>query len=328
MSRAPTPGLRDALADAGVSAELDAPLHRKGYYRLGGTAEAFAVLESEAPLRRLMAAGVPVTVIGNGSNLLIADDGVAGLVVRLKGVFLESTIRDDGTVEAGGGLLNTVLLNRLKKAGAGGLGCLAGVPGTVGGAVRMNAGWSVGEISDRLVDVDVILPDGQAVTLSGAQLGFSYRRADGLPHGAVVTRARLSLLTAPEAVAEEAERVSRYLARRKETQPLDKPSCGSVFKNPPGDYAGRLIEDCGLKGRRMGGAQISTLHANFIVNDDSGSAGDVYALIRLARCAVWRKHRVVLVPEVHAVGAWPEGAWPMPHPSEDPFCGGPLIAGP
>lgn len=326
MSR-PTPGLRAALADAGVEARFDEPLRKKGIYRLGGSAEAFAVLTSPAPLQRLMAAGVPVTVIGRGSNLLIADAGVSGLVVQLKGDFLQSTILDGDIVEAGGGLFNNVLLNRLSKAGVGGLGCLQGIPGTVGGAVRMNAGWSIGEIAERLVDADVILPDGRAATLTADELGFSYRRADGLPHGAVVVRVRLRLLTDPAAVAEEAERVARFLARRKATQPINKPSCGSVFKNPPGDYAGRLIEDCGLKGRRIGGAQISTLHANFIVNDEGGSAGDVYALIRLARCTVWRKHRVVLTPEVHAVGDWPEDAWPMPHPEDDPFCTGPRIAG-
>jgi UDP-N-acetylmuramate dehydrogenase len=308
--------LREALAEAGIDARFDEPLSRHGFYRLGGPAEAFAVIETEAALSRLMSTGLPVTVIGNGSNLLVSDAGVRGVVVRLKGDFLASTVRDDASVVAGGGLLNTVLLRRLDRVDLGGLGCLAGVPGTIGGAVRMNAGWSVGELADRLIDVDIILPGGALTTLPAAALEFSYRRAAGLPAGAVVSRARLSLLSGTSADEERAT-VQRYLARRKATQPLDRPSCGSVFKNPPGDYAGRLIEASGLKGASSGGAQISERHANFIVNHGTATAQDVYDLIRLARRTVWREHAVLLVPEVHAIGAWSEGAWPLPHPEHD-----------
>jgi len=306
-----TPGLRDALASAQIEGvRFDEPLRRHGFYRLGGPAEAFAVISDAAALQRLMATGLPVTVIGNGSNLLVADAGVPGVCIRLKGDFLASEVSGD-TVAAGGGLLNTVLLRRIDKAGLGGLGCLAGVPGTVGGAVRMNAGWSVGEIADRLLSADVILPSGEATTLTAAQLGFSYRRAAGLPAGAVVSRVRLRLLKGA-AVDEERALVQRYLARRKATQPLDKPSCGSVFKNPPGDHAGRLIDASGLKGHTIGGAQISARHANFIVNLGGATAADVYALIRLARDTVLQEHGVRLEPEVHAIGAWPPGHWPLP----------------
>lgn len=305
----------NTLSDIGLDAHPNEPLHNKGFYRLGGAAEAFVVLETHRQLVDLMATGLPVTIVGRGSNLLIADEGIPGVVAVLRGVFRQRSV-DNGILTAGAGVLNVALLGWLSRQTLGGLGCLAGVPGTVGGAVRMNAGWSVGEIADGLLDVGVVLPGGEAVTLTAAEMGFSYRRAAGLPPGSVITQARMSLLVDPTAVADEQQRVARHLARRKATQPLDRPSCGSVFQNPPGDHAGRLIEAVGLKGHAIGGAQISALHANFIVNN-GGRAADVYALIRLARRVVWQQHGVLLEPEVHAVGAWPDALWPLPHPRHD-----------
>lgn len=312
MTAADLPAL---LEQVGIKASFGVPLRGRGYYKLGGPAEAFASVEDVEQLRRLMALGVPVTVIGRGSNLLIADAGIPGVVIRLQGEFRSREVRD-GVLEVGSGVSNAPLLRWVAKQGLGGLACIAGVPGTIGGAVRMNAGWSAGEISSILIDADVVLPGGELVTLSSDALAFSYRRSAGLPPGSVVVRARLALLTEPAEVDAEQDRIKHYLARRRATQPLDKPSCGSVFKNPPGDYAGRLIEASGLKGHAIGGAQISALHANFIVNN-GGTAGDVYALIRLARRVVWEQHGVLLSPEVHAAGAWPEGAWPLPHPEHD-----------
>ena len=312
MSR---PDLQALLEQAGIKASAGVPLKGRGYYKLGGPAEAFASIERVEQLCQLMALGVPVTVIGRGSNLLIADAGIPGVVIRLQGELRGREVLD-GVLEVGAGVSNAPLLRWVARHGLGGLACIAGVPGTIGGAVRMNAGWSAGEISSILIDADVVLPGGELVTLSSEALAFSYRRSAGLPAGSVVTKARLSLLTDAAEVEAEQARIQHYLARRKATQPLDKPSCGSVFKNPPGDYAGRLIEASGLKGHVIGGAQVSDVHANFIVNN-GGTAGDVYALIRLVRRTVWARHGVLLAPEVHAVGAWPEGAWPLPHPEHD-----------
>jgi UDP-N-acetylmuramate dehydrogenase len=143
------------------------------------------------------------------------------------------------------------------------------------------------------------------------ELDFSYRHAR-LPPGAFISRARLRLCA--EGLEEESQRVAHHLSRRKATQPLELPSCGSVFKNPPGDHAGRLIEAAGLKGRALGGARISDKHANFIVNEGGALASEVRALVRLARDEVWSRFAVALEPEVHAIGRHPVEEWPLPPP--------------
>jgi UDP-N-acetylmuramate dehydrogenase len=298
-----------SLEALGLTPLIDEPLARHGFWRIGGPADVFVVVKTVAQLAGVMALSVPVTVLGNGSNLLIADAGIRGVVIRLKGEFLASTVVD-GVVEVGGGLLNAALLARLSRQGLGGLGCLAGIPGTVGGAIRMNAGWRLGEIGAITRSVEAVLDGGEIVRYSPEDIGFVYRRAPGLPHGAVVTRAWLSVVEG-EAVATEKAEIREYLGRRKATQPLDRPSCGSVFKNPPGDYAGRLIEVVGLKGHTIGGAQLSEKHANFIVNIGDATAADVYGLIKLARDTVLAETGMVIEPEVHAVGDWPQGAWPL-----------------
>ena len=178
----------------------------------------------------------------------------------------------------------------------------------------MNAGTHLGEIGDRVRQVEVVGPEGHAERLPASALQFSYRRAR-LPPGAIVTRAWLQVDADPEQVEEHRAAVRHHLERRKATQPLDQPSCGSTFKNPPGDAAGRLIDASGLKGARVGGAQISEKHANFFINTGDATAADIYALIVRTRQVVFEQHGVVLEPEVHAIGAWPQGAWPLPSPA-------------
>ena len=320
MSSADLDQLEAALAASGIDTTRAAPLARLGFWRIGGPADLFAEIADAVALAHVVRAaaslGLPVTVLGNGSNLLVADAGVRGLVVRLVGGFRESGPIAPGADRwvVGAGLMNAVLLVRLKKAGRGGLACLAGIPGTLGGAVRMNAGWSAGEIRDRVAQVEVVTPDGAIARWAADDLDFGYRRAR-LPAGAILTRVWLDTTADPAAIAQEAALVKRYLARRKATQPLSAPSCGSVFKNPPGDHAGRLVEAAGLKGRAHGGAQISDKHANFIVNTGGATAADVLALITVARAEVWARFGVLLEPEVHAVGDWPPGVWPPPAPS-------------
>lgn len=308
-----------ALEAAGLAPRRDVPLAKRGWWRVGGPADLWAEPASLAALQSCMAIArdhdLPVTVLGNGSNLLVADAGIRGLTVKLAGAFRESTIEDttDGPVlTAGGGLMNTVLLSRLDRAGVHGLGCLAGVPGTVGGAVRMNAGTHLGEIGDRVLSVEVVLPGGDVERLPASTLGFRYRRAD-LPRGAVVSRVWLRM--SRDGLDDARAAVRHHLDRRKATQPLDQPSCGSTFKNPPGDAAGRLIDSVGLKGFRIGGAAISEKHANFFLNTGGATATDLRALILHARDAVWTRTGVRLQPEVHAVGDWPPGSWPLPEPT-------------
>lgn len=302
--------LLENVTALGLSPQAGVSLAKLGYWRLGGPAQVYVEVGTAEALAGLLSLGAPITVLGNGSNLLVSDRGIPGLTLRLTGDFRGLEVDRDGWLAwAGGGLLNAVLLRRLASQRLGGLACLAGVPGTVGGALRLNAGTALGEIGAAVRAVEVALPGGAVEVLPPASLGFAYRRAT-LPPGAVVTRALLAI--GPEGFDEEQAAIAHHLARRKATQPLDLPSCGSVFKNPPGDFAGRLIEAAGLKGEVRGGAQVSPRHANFIVNNGGATAADVLALIRLARDTVAARFGVALEPEVHAVGAWSPEEWPLP----------------
>jgi UDP-N-acetylmuramate dehydrogenase len=295
-----------ALRGLGLEPRLGVSVAKLGFWRLGGPVDVWVEVPSRAQLEGVMALGAPVTVLGNGSNSLVSDAGLRGVGIRLAGELREARFGEDALgprVEAGGGLLNAVLLRRVEQAGLGGLAALAGVPGTVGGAIRLNAGTALGEIGAAVLSVDVVLPGGQSRTLQAEDLCFRYRHAT-LPEGAVVVAAALRLRA--EGVEEERAAIAHHLQRRKATQPLELPSCGSVFKNPPGDHAGRLIEAAGLKGARRGDAQISEKHANFIVNLGHATAADVLALIRLARDTVREQTGVVLEPEVHVLGDWGE----------------------
>ena len=281
----------------------DEPLARHGYWRVGGPMDRYAVLET---VEELVAVYPEIRqVLGNGSNLLAPDVGLRGLTVRL--ALRESeVVEEEGDrvlLRAGAGLLNTVLLSRLGRLGLAGLAPLAGVPGTVGGAVAMNAGTALGEVAEVLAAVEGVGPGGFA-RIDRVDMPMHYREG-GLPSGFIVTAALFRLSRA--GVAAERERVAHHLARRKATQPLDLPSCGSVFRNPPGDAAGRLIESVGLKGWQQGGARISERHANFIVNLGDATAADVMACIRMAWSTVREKTGVTLVPEVRVVGEWEEG---------------------
>lgn len=278
-------------------------LSKQGYWRVGGPMEDFALVETVPELVELY----PKIrwILGNGSNLLAPDQGLAGLTVRL--ALKETEWLPGDRLRAGAGLLNTVLLSRVSRQNLGGLGPLAGVPGTVGGAVAMNAGTALGEIAEVLEAVEGVDAGGFR-TITRAELPMHYREG-GLPEGFVVTAAIFRLRS--EGVEEERQKINHHLQRRMATQPLDMPSCGSVFRNPPGDHAGRLIESVGLKGWRSGGACISERHANFIVNEGSATATDVMHCIRTAWERVREQTGVVLVPEVRVLGEWPADMWPL-----------------
>jgi len=284
-----------------------------GYWRIGGPIERLERPADEAGLRRALLdaqdRGRGFFVLGKGSNLLVPDEGLEGTTVVLGGELARIEVLEDGDqvdLRVGAGVANAVLLNRHLGALAG-LGPLAGVPGTTGGAIAMNAGTSLGEIGDVVARVEGYDRDGRRLVLERADLPIRYRHG-GLPDGFTVTAAVLRL--SRTGAAAEKVRVLEHLARRAATQPLDLPSCGSVFRNPPGDSAGRLIEAAGLKGWRCGGAQVSEKHANFIVNRGGATASDAVACIREALRAVWARHGVVLSPEVHLVGRWDENLWP------------------
>lgn len=296
--------LLDTLRDLGIAVTVDAPLVKQVFWRAGGVADALLEVTTRTQLmavqRHASAAGVPVFPLGNGSNLLVADAGIRGIVVRLKGE-LADTRASDRELIAGGGLRLAVLLARARKHRWGGLEALGGIPGTVGGAVRMNAGTSLGEIGDLLVDVEIVSRSGMVHTLPKHALRLGYRTCE-LPAGSIVTRAHMTI--DPEAYEASEATMRAFLERRKATQPLDMPSCGSTFRNPEGDHAGRLIEAAGLKGYTVGGARVSHKHANFVVNTGDATAADIRAVIEHVQAEVARRSGVTLQREVEFVGAW------------------------
>ena len=268
----------------------------------GGPARAFARPESldelEEALGWARVRELAVATIGLGSNLLVSDEGFDGLVLKLSGELAEARVEGD-TLLAGGGAPNAVCLHRVRAASLGGFEFACAIPGTVGGGVWMNAGaygsdWAA--ILDRALVVDA---DG-ARWLTPDELGLSYRHS-GLNHGQVVARAEFTLGALPE--EQIRANVSRLQALRKAAQPTNKRTFGSVFKNPEHELsAGRMLEACGLKGHRIGGAQISPRHANFIENADGARAADAIALMAEARRRASEQFGVTLVHEVEFLG--------------------------
>jgi UDP-N-acetylmuramate dehydrogenase len=293
--------LRELLGDR---VRFDAPMARCTSLRVGGPADALAAPRDRAELARLLELcareRLPHLVLGNGFNTLVLDGGVEGVVIqlgRLRGI----EARPGPTVFAEAGVSHSQLVNFCSERGFAGLEFGAGIPGTLGGWLAMNAGIPEREIGDAVREIEVLSPTGEKTRrLARAQLDFRYRRLCGLASGSVILAASLEVVASDAAVVRK--EVARLLARRAATQPLDVPSCGSVFQNPPGDYAGRLIEAAGLKGERAGDAEISPVHANFIVNRGRARAADVLALVERARARVAREFRIELEPEVRIVG--------------------------
>ena len=264
----------------------------------GGPAREFAQPTSVAEVEELLRRNLPVATIGLGSNLLVADDGVDALVLKLAGDL--ATVEIDGDVlRAGGGVANAVCLHRARAAGLGGFEFACAIPGTIGGGVWMNAGAYGVDFSRLLVRALVVTAEGTG-WLTPDELGLSYRHS-ALRHGQVVVRAELRLTPRPP---EEIKAAVRELnAQRKAAQPTNRRTFGSVFKNPEHELsAGRMLEACGLKGHRIGGAQISPKHANFIENAGGARTEDALALMAEARRRVREQYGVELVHEVELLG--------------------------
>jgi len=264
----------------------------------GGPARRFARPSTIEELQEVLRTDDPVEVVGLGSNLLVHDDGVDALVLKLEGELAAAHVEGDLLV-AGGGATNAVCLHRARAAGLGGFEFASAIPGTAGGGVRMNAGAYGREWKDVLVDAVVVDADG-ARTLTVAELDLSYRHS-GLRPGQVVAQVRFELArSTPDAVKAKAREL---LEQRKATQPTNKRTFGSVFKNPAGSPgAGRMIEECGLKGHRIGGAMISPRHANFIENPGEATSADCIALMAEARRRVHERFGLELEHEVQFLG--------------------------
>jgi UDP-N-acetylmuramate dehydrogenase len=291
-----------ALAQAlGARIDFEVPMARHTSLGVGGPADALAAPKDREDLARLCASHrLRHTILGKGFNTLILDDGIEGVVIQLFAL-RRIEMRPGQAVRVEVGASHNGLTKFCIEHGLSGLEFGAGIPGSVGGWLAMNAGIAEREIGDAVLEVEVMSPTGARTRrFDRAELDFTYRALLGLAPGSVLLSALLRDVPSDPAVVRT--EVERQLAKRAATQPLNVPSCGSVFKNPPGDYAGRLIEAAGLKGERAGGAEISPLHANFIVNRGRASAADVLALIELARTRVSRELGIELEPEVRILG--------------------------
>jgi UDP-N-acetylenolpyruvoylglucosamine reductase len=282
--------------------EEQVPLARHTTIGTGGPARFFARPQSLDELVELLGWAakqeVGVETIGLGSNLLVADAGVDALVLKLSGELAAARVEGQ-TLVAGGGAPNAVALHRARAAGLGGFEFASAIPGTAGGGVRMNAGAYGREWREVMIDA-VVVDAGGARTLTVDELDLSYRHS-GLERGQVVAEVRFQLR--PRPAQEVKARAAELLAQRKATQPTNKRTFGSVFKNPgEGPGAGRLIEECGLKGHRIGGAQISPRHANFIENPGDATTADCIALMAEARRCVLERFGVRLEHEVQFLG--------------------------
>lgn len=284
----------------GVDAQKDVPLSRHTTWKVGGPAE-FLVQANDvsslvALLKIVRAEEVPLFVLGKGSNILVSDRGLQGIAMRLGGEFTSIDVSGEA-LQAGGGAPLGSLVGKSLKASLEGFEFAVGIPGTVGGAVMTNAGAFSGSIAEVIGEVETLTLDGEQTRHTDIENVY---RSPLVSRGEIVTCARFRLKNG------SADRIRNMMdsakAKRKETQPWGKATAGSVFKNPPGDSAGRMIEECGLKGKSVGGARVSDTHANFIINDGTAKASDIKRLIDLIRGEVRVRFGLDLELEIQLVG--------------------------
>lgn len=294
-----------ALVDGDV--KPGEPMAPKTSIRVGGAADLFVRPRSAHALVELLKVArdhqLPLSIVGGGANTLVGDLGVPGVTMKLAADLFGEEVDlsgSEGVVTLGAGAAIARLIQVVKTHHLVGAEFLAGIPGTIGGALAMNAGTKMGECMSAVEKVEIATPEGIG-WLPRSQVPFEYRRTR-LPANGVVTRVRF-LLPRGDLIASQAQ-MDADLAYRKRTQPLSQPSFGSVFQNPKGDFAGRLIERVGLKGHAIGRAQISSVHANWIVNLGGATARDVTSLIDLARHRVREATGIELVPEVRRMGTF------------------------
>lgn len=294
-------GLVDRLPPVRGRVREGAPLAAITWFRVGGPAEVMVRPADVDDLATLLAgcpAEVPVTVIGVGSNLLVRDGGVPGVVIRLGAAFAGIAVHGE-EIEAGAGALDANVARAAAAAGLGGLEFLSGIPGTLGGAVRMNAGAYGRELADCLVSVDIVDRAGRRRRLAKDELGLGYRRS-ALPPGAIVTAVRLAgVRDEPVAIA---ARMAEIRRAREATQPVRSRTGGSTFANPPGLKAWQLIDRAGCRGLTLGGAKVSEQHCNFLINTGGASARDLEALGEEVRRRVFAATGITLEWEIERIG--------------------------
>ncbi len=292
----------------GERVRFDEPLSRHTSFRIGGPADVWVEVGDAGELlcvqRIAGEAGAPIFAIGIGTNILVSDSGVRGVVVKLGKGFgtIDWSETDDGMrARAGGAAPFKKLVLDAAGRDLSGLEFAEGIPGSIGGGLLMNAGAFGGEMADVVDSIEGVDAERGLVSFDRSELSFGYRTFD-LPAGMIVTAVNFRLRR--DASDEIRARMTSVKRRRESKQPLGLPNAGSIFRNPPGEFAGRLIDEVGLKGSRVGGAMVSEDHANFIVNVDKARAADVKSLMDQISDAVWQRRHVRLVPEIRLVGDW------------------------
>lgn len=295
---------RDRLPPVRGKLLRDAPLAPFTWLRVGGPADVIFLPEDEDDLAVFLKGldpAVPVTPIGVGSNLLVRDGGVDGVVIRLGRAFSKVEPRGDGRIFAGAAVLDAILARDAAKAGIAGLEFYRGVPGAVGGACVMNAGCYGAETKDGLVEAYAVTRDGQSVTLSNAEMDFTYRKSRAAAAADLIFTGALFQGRPDDPAAIEA-RMNEITARREAAQPIREKTGGSTFKNPPGDSSWRLVDAAGWRGRPFGGAKFSEQHANFLINTGAATAADLEGLGEAVRADVRQKFGVALEWEIRRIG--------------------------
>ena len=295
--------IKEAIITQCAKVSFDEPMKKHTTFRIGGNADIFCEPQNAEELsgliKLLTERNEGYTVIGNGSNVLVSDEGIRGVVIKIGDAMSEVSVCGE-KITAGAGILLSRLAKRAMNEGLSGMECISGIPGSLGGAVYMNAGAYGAEIADIIDEVTYVSTDGEILTLKKEALGLGYRKSIFMENGGLVTSCTLRLKKGDrEKIAEDMAEITK---RRVDKQPLELPSAGSTFKRPEGYFAGRLIEDCGLKGYSYGGAGVSEKHAGFVVNHANASAGDVLAVIKHVQEKVYEKFGVRLEPEIRFIG--------------------------
>ena len=295
--------LQSYVQSLGCLAERDVLMKNYTSFKIGGPADLFVSPESEEQVVRIAAFctdnDIPVFVLGKGSNVLVSDKGIRGAVV-FTGNLCNIELLDDCTVNSGSGLSLVQLCNFALQNSLSGLEFAFGIPGTVGGAAFMNAGAYGGEMRDVLISCNHVDGYGNMGVLLGDELDLSYRHSAYEDNGFIITSATVRL---QKGNSEEIKaKMQDFLSRRKAKQPLEFPSAGSTFKRPQGYFAGALIEQCGLKGKSVGGAQVSEKHAGFVINKGGATAEDVLNLVEFVADTVEKETGVRLEPEIRFIG--------------------------
>ena len=295
------PSLADTLPPIAGRMQAQASLAEKTWFRVGGPAECLvrpANMNDLAELLANMPMHVPVTVIGAASNLIVRDGGIAGVVIRLARGFSDIGVDRDG-IEAGGGALDATVAEHAAAAGLSGLEFLSGIPGTIGGAVMMNAGAYGGDVASTLDWAEIVTRQGEIQKLDAGRIGFSYRHS-ALPPECVVVRARF--LAKPGEPAAIVARMAEIRASREATQPVRARTGGSTFRNPPDGKAWELIDAAGCRGISRGGAQVSEKHCNFLINTGTATSADIEGLGEEVRRRVYEASGITLEWEIKRIG--------------------------